>query len=82
MLVLTRKQNESILIGDNIRITVTSVRGCHARIGVEAPQNVPVVREELITRASAAEEADAEAVGPPRVRRSRRGVTIASFCGQ
>jgi carbon storage regulator len=47
MLILSRKSNESILIGENIRITVTSVRGRYVRIGIEAPGNVGVFREEL-----------------------------------
>jgi carbon storage regulator len=54
MLVLSRKPNESILIADNIRITVASIRGHHVRIGIEAPNCIPVVREELIKPASAA----------------------------
>ena len=50
MLVLSRKPNESILIGDSIRITVSSIRGSHVRIGIEAPASVPVLREELTVR--------------------------------
>ena len=47
MLVLTRKLNESIQIGEDIRITVVRVRGNTVRIGIEAPQQVRVVRGEL-----------------------------------
>jgi carbon storage regulator len=47
MLILSRKSNESIIIGDNIRITVTSVRGRYVRIGIEAPGDVGIYREEL-----------------------------------
>ena len=47
MLVLSRKQNQSIIINDNIRITVVSIRGNQVRIGIEAPASVPVFREEL-----------------------------------
>lgn len=47
MLVLSRKQNQSIIINDNIRVTVVSIRGNQVRIGVEAPPSVPVFREEL-----------------------------------
>jgi len=47
MLVLSRKQSQSIIINDNIRITVVSIRGNQVRIGVEAPASVPVFREEL-----------------------------------
>ena len=47
MLVLSRKQNQSIIINENIRVTVVCIRGNQVRIGVEAPQSVPVFREEL-----------------------------------
>ncbi|WP_435010916.1 carbon storage regulator CsrA [Tundrisphaera lichenicola] len=47
MLVLSRKLNESIVIGGNIRITVASVTGRCVRIGIEAPKEVAIYREEL-----------------------------------
>ena len=47
MLVLSRKQNQSIVINNNIRITVVSIRGNQVRLGIEAPPSVPVFREEL-----------------------------------
>jgi carbon storage regulator CsrA len=47
MLVLTRKMNEQILIGENIKITLVRVRGNSVRIGIEAPREVRVVRGEL-----------------------------------
>lgn len=48
MLVLTRKTNESILIGDNIKITLVKVSGGSVRIGIDAPKDVKIVRSELI----------------------------------
>jgi len=48
MLVLTRKQNESIQIGPNITITVAEIRGGSVRIGVDAPRNTRVMRAELV----------------------------------
>jgi len=48
MLVLSRKLNESIVIGGGIRITVVGLRGNHVRLGIEAPGEVPVMREELL----------------------------------
>jgi carbon storage regulator len=47
MLILSRKSNESIIIGDNIRITIASIRGRYVRIGIEAPDHVGIFREEL-----------------------------------
>ena len=40
MLVLTRKTNEGILVGDEIKVTVISIEGDRVRLGIEAPQNI------------------------------------------
>jgi len=48
MLVLTRKQNEKIRIGDNITITVVRMKGKSVRIGIEAPNSINVLRGELV----------------------------------
>ena len=47
MLVLTRKVNEKIKIGDNITITIVEVRGDKCRVGIEADKSIPVHREEV-----------------------------------
>jgi len=47
MLVLTRKSNQSIMIGDEIEVSVLSVMGEKVRIGIQAPQQVPVFRKEI-----------------------------------
>ena len=47
MLVLTRKRNESIVIGDDIEVSVLSVSGEKVRIGIEAPRDIPVFRKEV-----------------------------------
>ncbi len=47
MLVLTRKSNQSIMIGDEIEISVLSVMGDKVRIGIQAPREVPVFRREV-----------------------------------
>jgi carbon storage regulator len=47
MLVLTRKPNESIMIGDQIELSVLSVAGDKVRIGIEAPREIPVFRKEV-----------------------------------
>lgn len=50
MLILTRKVGESVLIGDDISITVLSVRGNQVKLGVQAPKEVSVHREEIHQR--------------------------------
>jgi carbon storage regulator len=47
MLVLSRKVNEQIVIGENIRLTVVSIRGNQVRLGFEAPPDVLIFRDEL-----------------------------------
>lgn len=47
MLVLTRKSNQSIMIGDEIEITVLSIMGEKVRIGIQAPRDIPVFRKEV-----------------------------------
>jgi carbon storage regulator len=47
MLVLTRKLNETIKIGDNIEITVVAISGDSVRIGIEAPREVKILRSEV-----------------------------------
>jgi carbon storage regulator len=47
MLVLSRHRDESIMIGDNIVITIVDIRGDKVRLGIQAPTNVPVHREEI-----------------------------------
>jgi len=56
MLILTRKVGESLLIGDDISITVLSVRGNQVKIGVNAPKDVSVHREEIYQRIKESEE--------------------------
>lgn len=48
MLVLSRKPDESIFIGDDIVITIVATKGCQVRIGIDAPKNVPILREEIL----------------------------------
>ena len=50
MLVLTRKSNQSIMIGDDIEVSVLSVMGDKVRIGIQAPQDIPVFRTEIYLR--------------------------------
>ena len=66
MLVLTRKSNQSIMIGDDIEVSVLSIMGEKVRIGIQAPRDIPVFRKEVYLeiqqeRAGAAEDAPTEA---------------------
>jgi carbon storage regulator len=47
MLVLSRQRDESIIIGDNITITIVDIRGDKVRLGIDAPKEVPVHRQEV-----------------------------------
>jgi carbon storage regulator len=47
MLVLSRQRDESIFIGDNIKITIVDIRGDKVRLGIEAPTEIPVHRQEV-----------------------------------
>lgn len=47
MLVLSRQKDEMIMIGDNIEITVVDIRGDKVRLGINAPQQIPVHRKEV-----------------------------------
>jgi carbon storage regulator len=47
MLVLTRKSNQSIMIGDEIEVSVLSIMGEKVRIGIQAPRDIPVFRKEV-----------------------------------
>jgi carbon storage regulator len=65
MLVLTRRTRQSIMIGDEIELSVLSVSGEKVRIGIEAPNEVPVFRKEVYLRI-AGERADSNGAGALR----------------
>lgn len=50
MLILTRCENEKILIGKDIKITILQVKGKQIRIGIDAPKSMRIMREEVIER--------------------------------
>jgi carbon storage regulator len=50
LLILTRKSGEGLFIGDDIRITIVEIRGKQIRLGIEAPTNIVVLREEIYQR--------------------------------
>ncbi len=54
MLILARKENQSIMIGDDVEITVVSIKGDHIKIGIQAPKNIKVFRKEIFEEIQAA----------------------------
>lgn len=65
MLVLSRHRDESIMIGDDIVITIVDIRGDKVRLGIQAPQHVPVHRQEVYDAIQRENRKSAEAVNPP-----------------
>jgi carbon storage regulator len=59
MLVLTRKSNQSIMIGDDIEVSVLAIVGEKVRIGIQAPRDVPVFRKEVYLEIQDEHRADA-----------------------
>lgn len=64
MLILQRKEGESLLIGDDVEITVLSVDAGRVRLAVQAPRNVTILRSELKRAVQANREAAVEEVSP------------------
>ena len=59
MLILTRRAGETVMIGDDVTITVLGVKGNQVRIGINAPKNVAVHREEIFERIQSEQGEDA-----------------------
>lgn len=64
MLALARKVNESIIINDNIEVTLLEIKGDQVKIGINAPKSVPVYRKELYLQIQAENEAAVNAANP------------------
>lgn len=63
MLIISRKINESIMIGDGIEITVTDIGPDKIKIGINAPKEIPIIRKELIEIKNMNEEASIKPAG-------------------
>ncbi|WP_108478959.1 carbon storage regulator CsrA [Providencia alcalifaciens] len=53
MLILTRRAGETVVIGDDVKVTVLGIKGCQVRIGIEAPKDTSIHREEIYLRIQA-----------------------------
>jgi carbon storage regulator len=83
MLVLTRKSNQSVMIGDDIEVTVLSIIGEKVRIGIQAPREIPVFRKEVyleIQQQNAAARASAQAEVDDALKRSLQTMMGSSPC--
>jgi len=67
MLVLTRKKGQSIMVGEDIEITVVDIQGDQIRLGIEAPRNVAIHRKEVFTEIQEENKIAAE-VNPERLK--------------
>ncbi len=63
MLILTRRVGETLVIGDNVTVTVLGVKGNQVRIGVNAPKDVSVHREEIYERIKREKESGVQSLG-------------------
>ena len=72
MLVLSRKTGESIMIGDDIEITLVSTEGSKVRIGIQAPADVPVHRKEIYLEIQASAQDPKQLVEPDFYRAFKR----------
>lgn len=64
MLILQRKAGESLVIGEDITVRVVSVDGVRVRLAISAPQDVPILRSELVTAATTNRDAAMEETAP------------------
>jgi carbon storage regulator len=64
MLILTRRVGESVMIGDDVTITVLGVKGNQVRVGINAPKHVAVHREEIYERIKREQGGGSEGAGP------------------
>lgn len=60
MLILTRKTGEKLMIGDEVELTILGIKGNQVRVGVDAPKDVAVHREEVYLRIQNEKEANAD----------------------
>ncbi|MHB1569726.1 MAG: carbon storage regulator CsrA [Solirubrobacteraceae bacterium] len=74
MLVLTRKSNQSIMIGDDIEVSVLAIMGEKVRIGIQAPRDIPVFRREVYVEIQGEEASDSPRDARQEVDAALRGL--------
>lgn len=65
MLILTRRLNEALMVGNDVTVTVLGIKGGQVRLGIEAPKAVPVHREEVYYRIMSEERRNKRGEEPP-----------------
>ena len=71
MLILTRRVGETVMIGNDVTVTILGVKGNQVRVGINAPKNVAVHREEIYERIKREQQGDSQGEPRQRVRRVR-----------
>lgn len=78
MLLLTRRIGETLMVGDDVTVTVLGVKGNQVRIGINAPKNVAVHREEIYNNIQREKQALAETLEEKPVERKKPGKSLFS----
>lgn len=81
MLVLTRKLGEGVAIGDQIRVVVIEIRGNHVRLGIQAPREMAVHREEVLEKI-VSENKLASGFSPDQMQKAMHGVGLKDQASQ
>ena len=79
MLILQRKPGESLLIGEEISISILSVEGGRVRLAISAPQEVPILRSELLAATAANQDSAREEAAPAELLGLLEGIPKRSF---
>ena len=74
MLVLSRQRDQSIIIGDNVVVTIVDIRGDQVQIGIDAPRSIPVHRYEIYEeiKSATADAADSDAIDMDAIKKKRK----------
>lgn len=73
MLILTRRSGETVMIGDDIAVAVLGVKGNQVRLGIDAPRDIAVHREEIYRNVKSSENKDALDSQDPSTKQTKKG---------